>query len=428
VTDLNVNFICYIKQTIYQNMYYVKTYKDTLRQLKKENEEKEKKQETKTAYELVPTAGVFTPYIYDLSDESLLPYEPQLLYKKTHDKFHDYEIPLDLIESQKRKKNFFDDVKKYIVAIIKDRLIDCDYMTGYFIAKQLLMIKSKKTKIFLAGLTKDNILFGIRDVLEQKKNKTSYIGCDAVLSKTHKKNYCNGISKQCNIHDINSVLSINIEMGEKLSANSIDLYVADVHPNNTYDVLCSYLIQYGFTSKTGTIIMRIPNNWKDTSTSMITLILYFISEYKSVRIFKTPWGSTPKYYIILFAPKNDTTAQRKTCLISYTKELKQNPNLPLFKDVVFDDSEDEDQHEDDGGNNDNEDIDSENDKLQDGKTKIIDNQTNDEIKEKQNTIQFVSNIETLIDNISNTYKQLMTYDEKYTNDQIRDIWMDLIKD
>ena len=413
-------------------MYYVKTYKDTLRQLKKENEEKEKKQETKIAYELVPIAGVFTPYIYDLSDESLLPYKPQLLYKKTHDKFHDYEIPINLLEPQKRKKNFFDDVKKYIVAVIKDRLIDCDYMTGYFIAKQLLMVKSKKTKIFLAGLTKDNILFGIRDVLEQKKNKTSYIGCDSVLSKTHKKNYCNGISKQCNIHDINSVLSINIELGEKLPTNSMDLYVADVRPNNTYDVLCSYLIQYGFTSKTGTIILRIPNNWKDTSTSMITLILYFISEYKSVRIFKTPWGSTPKYYLMLFAPKNDTTAQRKLCLISYAKELKQNPNLPLFKDLVFDDPEedvdgkDENEDEDVDGKDENENENEDEDECD--KYKTINNQTDDEIKEKQNTIQFVSNIETIVDNISNTYKQLMTYDEKYTNDQIRDIWMDLIKD
>jgi hypothetical protein len=410
---------------------FQKSYKDILRELKAETEKKEKQSETNNSYEMVPNTTSFTPYIYDMSDMTFEPYDTNMFYKKSQREFFEYEIPVEEKELLKRKFNYFKQVLEYLTTVIKDRLINDDYLTGYFIAKELLPIKSRKIKVFMAGLTKDSMLHGIIDSLGNKKIKVEYNGCDKYISSIHKQKYYNGVSKKCNIHDINSAVSINIELGEKISVKSLDLYIADIKATNTYDVLCSYIIQHTFMSKNGTIILRLPNVWKDCSTSMITLLLYFISQYKSVRIFKTPWGQYSRNYVLLYGLKETISQTKKNNLISYAKELKDSPNIPLYRDVVFD-TEYEDEYE--KSNNAANNYVASNDENKDSDCNdTVDIDYEEETKDEEvhivndpKKLRDKSAMELLIDNIVNTHNQILTYDEKYTKDQMHDMWIELI--
>ncbi len=420
--------------------FFQRSYKDTLRVLKAETEKKEKIEENKNSYDIVPNTINFAPYIYDISNISLDPFDSNLFYKKSYRRAYEYEFPFDGVKQNKRRQNFYKHIQEYLTNIIKERLVNEDYLSGYFITKEMLSIKTKKIKIFMAGLTKDSILHGIMDASITKNISVDYIGCDRVMSKIYRYKYYNGVSKKCNVHDIDSAVSINIELGEKISIKSIDLFIVDIKAATTCDVLCSYIIQYTFMSKNGTIILRLPDSWNKIYTSMVTLLIFFISQYKSVRIFKTPWGNIPKVYILLYGLKEEITQAKKMSLISYAKELKNQPNLPLYKNIVFETEFDEKE------NLSNMDKETE---YNDSEEKDFDHRSDteenveyatEEINEAENTIEDTetteenttyvkdkSVMELLLDNIYNTYKQIRIYDEKYTEDQIHDIWIELLK-
>jgi hypothetical protein len=210
--------------------------------------------------------------------------------------------------SKNREKNYYDDIIKLLPSLIDNYIVDDDFLSGLYFNKQIIQLKN--ISCFIGGFVKNSVLHGL-----SYNTKLKYYGCDKTFNYNNKKLYINGISKKCDMHDINSVRSINLQMGEIIPIKSLDLYICDIKCNTYQDLLNCYLIQQSFMKLKGIIILRLPMDLNP----LIHLLLFFIMHYKYVSIFKTPWGLVPKYYIILKEQKKEIESAKYSKLITYAK-------------------------------------------------------------------------------------------------------------
>lgn len=308
---------------------FTKTYQDNLRALKKEQAKQDEPVE-------VTKTDPFESFVFNISAE-IDPIDNTYVYIKNLAAVkHSYTFvyPSDLVIKY-RDVNVFADAESILPTIITDdtQVVDSDFMTGYYLAEYHIFIKSVFTS-FHCGITSDSLIRGIYYCILKTHQQTKWqmFGCDKNPTDKYKHLLVNGIRKPCDIYDRNTMSSVNIQLSEKVTNQSVDLYVCDIKSTNTFDVIKQLTFINDFISPKGTLILRLPTNFSACYTSMTTLLLYLSSIYNTVKIFKTPWGRIPKYYLILGNPK---CSIRMTTMISYLNALKDRPNTPMISKTLF---------------------------------------------------------------------------------------------
>lgn len=399
----------------------------------------------------VYTPIIYTSHMYNISDVHIQPIDSKHYYKKSFDAKHKYRFGLDNCNLRTRKVDPFEDVYNLLPQLYDDNpYVDADFLTGYYFAKYVLAIKGQSTgeKItsFHSGLSSDGITRGLFYAFASlpKPIKWDFYGCDKKFKKEYANKYINSKSIKCDVFDINSVRSINIQISEKIK--SFDFYISDVRPTDLYDTMCQLIL---CTNKVkGFTIIRLPTIWKAIFTAMTNLLLYLISQYNIVKIFKTPWGLTPKFYLIIGSPKEPYSAVKYTGLIKYMEAVKIDRTLPLYNTMIFDvedvdnskpdkeanvnnnvdhnsnnksvdiESNDDDTNNPEEESNDDDDDESNDDESNDDESKDISN-ADDHLKPKSYTSLFVSNVKAM-------YYNLMTYDEDIDASEANITWLDII--
>ena len=278
---------------------FQKSYKDTIRNLKLEQKERTPADTHIPVYKINKLFQTYTLNIDDtnINNEFIKLNE----YQRNASDIVDFSIP--------REKDYYEDIIKYLPSLIDEQFVDNDYLTGLYFNK---MLNLKNISCFIAGFNKDSLHRGL-----SYNNKIKYYGCDKVYNYSNKKLYINGVARKCDVHDINSVRSINLQMGEVIPVKSLDLYICDIKAVTDQSLLCSYLIQQSFMKLKSTIILRLPETMY--LNTLHHILLFFTSHYAYISIFKTPWGKIPKHYIILKDQKREIENVKYNKLITYAK-------------------------------------------------------------------------------------------------------------
>lgn len=355
---------------------FKKTYQDNLRALKKE-------QATAKALEVDSCAtqqniDPFEAYITDISNDELEPIEQAFLYKKNFAKIkHSYtlDMPADA-KYLRRNGNTFESTEVVLPTILSEcKSVDTDFLTGYYLAKFHLNMPQVLTS-FHAGISKDSMIQGIYNAMLKLRPKAKWqmFGCDANKTQKYQGILRNGIRNPCDIYNPNTASSINIQLSEVLIPQSIDLYTCDIKSNSAADVLKQLLLIREYLTSTARLVLRLPTNWHSYYTAMQTVLLFCVSHFKTVRVFKTPWGAIPKYYLILKDFKQPINLQKATALQTYLNALVENQNIPLISKTYFD----------------------------------------------------VNDQDMILQNINQAYINMMSFDIKYTSDEALQTWTSIL--
>lgn len=287
----------------------------------------------------------FSMYVFDISDRDFDPLPASMIYKDIAAKKHQYSIVPKKMPIPHRKNNSFIEAESFLQALLTDNpAVDSDFLTGYYLAIfEFVDLKSKVLESFHAGLTSDGLIIGMYYAFLTISNiRWNFMGCDKVQSKLYSNPKINKYVKganACNIYTVNTVRSMSIALSEKYRRESLDFYTADVAASTPLDTLYQYMLAVEYVKPEGYIVLRIPLDWTTHWTTMLTILLFFISHYTSVKIFKTPWGGKIRMYLILHGVKDSIDKVTLTSIMSYLK--LNNPTVPLYNRAVFElDSDD----------------------------------------------------------------------------------------
>jgi viroplasmin and RNaseH domain-containing protein len=317
---------------------FKKTYQDNLRALKKEQDINAA---NATVSELI--VDPFKSYITDISNNEMEPIEQVFLFKKNLAKInYAYTLPIPIeAKFTNRNGNVYELTEAFLPSILPDcKSVDSDFLTGYYLAKFHLDLPQLMTS-FHAGISKDSLIQGIYHAMLKLRPKAKWqmFGCDANKNKKYQNILKNGVRIPCDIYNSNTVNSINIQLSEVISNKSIDLYTCDIKSNSAADVLKQLLMIREYLNDSVRIVLRLPTNWHTYYTAMQTILWFCISHFKSVKIFKTPWGAVPKYYLILKDFKETINLQKATAINTYLQALNENQNTPLISKTYLDDED-----------------------------------------------------------------------------------------
>ncbi len=296
----------------------------------------------------------FESFVYDLSDLDLAPIKLIYFYKKSHARAK-HNFKFEMLENTLHKPRHNHKLFRQSITVLEQTLttndynrpvIDEDFLTMFYLIKSNIIKLPKNITSYHTGISSDGLLRGLFSTLK-KGTRWNFYGCDKNYAKLYGDRYINGIKKPCDVLNINTIRSINIQLSEKITPNSIDLFTCDIKPNTAIDVFKQYLICANWLTANGVILLRLPLNWSNNYTAMITLIIYFQSHYNIVRLFKTPWNNVPKLYLIISHPKEGSIDSTKLLAItSYITDIEMLPtgiNTSLFSSIIWNDEEDSDQ-------------------------------------------------------------------------------------
>lgn len=385
---------------------FVKDYKSIIAALKAE--QLKNKENTPTTTNANILDDLFSSSIYNISDVSIYPIDHKHMYKKSFARKHTYRFKTPAIQPNPSIDPYAD-VYLIVPQMYEEvPLVDQDFLTGYFIAKWLIMPKHiSKFKSFHSGISSDGITKGMFYALatNPKPIKWDFFGCDKNIKKEYTKCYVNGLSKPCNVFDINTVRSINIQLGEK--TKDLNLYIGDIRPKSFRDFMCQLLLCYGFIKDNNVIILRLPVNWASNFTAMVNILLYFISQYNVVKIFKTPWGKNKKLYLIISEPKENHSASKYTTIMKYIEAVSIDPTLPFYNQLVFEVDETQ---------------------ATDESTQATDeSKLNSDGVDLDDMLKPKSFMTIFINNVSHLYKQLIEYNTDTSNDEANTLWTQVME-
>lgn len=351
---------------------FKKTYQDNLRTLKKE--------QAKIVPTIVEEIDPFEAYVTELYNDDLEPIEPVFLFKKNFAKIkHSYQLPIPLnAKFTRRTNNKFESVEAILPTILPEcKSVDSDFLTGYYLAKFHLNIPQIMTS-FHAGISKDSMIQGMYHAVLKLRPKAKWqmFGCDAHPIQKYKNISKNGIRLPCDVYDINTSNSINLQLSESILYKSVDLYTCDIRSNSAADLLKQLILIREYLTNDARLVLRLPLNWNSCYTAMQTILLFCASQFKTIKVFKTPWGSIPKYYLILNGFKELINTQKHAILRTYLDALNTNPNIPLISSTYFDIDKD--------------------------------------------------NRQIFMQNISQAYINMLKFEDSYTSDETLLIWTDMV--
>jgi hypothetical protein len=303
---------------------FQRSYKDIIRSLKKENSQTDK-------LETPINSSLLEEYVYDLSNQ-IQPITDVNIYKKTFAKKHNYQItakfpicklhPIEQINTQLET-----------TLQISDE-INADWHVGYYLAKYHLDLPDVISS-FHAGISKDGLIRGVYYCITQNNKKTKWqiYGCDKNNNPVYKGKYINGLTRKCDIFDANTKRSVNIQLDDKLPLKSINLYTCDVACRSTAELIKEFLFIKEYLHSDITMILRIPD--KLDSSSFITFLLFLISYFYTVKLFKSPWSKSHNY-LILKRFKTQINQSTYMLLLNY---LEQTEDIPLINKEYFDEDD-----------------------------------------------------------------------------------------
>lgn len=378
-----------------------KTYLDVIRNLKREQAKQNTAESKELDNEQPLSDEPFNSCMWDLSDIDFEPLGLGLFYKKAFRKYHEYKIQPPNTPIIKRKENSFEDVEilVYQVLQLENELdqINADFLTGYYLQKQHNIasrsLKFKRISSFHAGISSDGLIRGIYYALPKNTN-WSLKGCDRQFDKKYTPCYINGNRKPVDIYDKNTASSMNIQIGNIIASSSLDLMTCDVRSVTAIQVFKQYLLLYDYVAQDGTFVFRLPVNWNLIYTGMLSMLLYFISHYKIVKLFKTPWGDYPRIYLIVRHQKVKIPNSKILAIKSYIQDCtaENSADIPLFNIHTYE-------------------------------------ETDEETKDMQNK-NIKSNIEymdTFLENLSAIYTDLVSIDSKFSKDRSMSLWTKLLE-
>jgi hypothetical protein len=172
-----------------------------------------------------------------------------------------------------------------------------------------------KNKKFEYKITRQSRLDGLDDELNERK----------VINDLD--NIFNGVTKS---GDISSVSVIKSIINQLLDIDELSFYVSDVYPKTMVHLFNSLIIPLMRVVPDGFSVIRLPDahTWDDYDTMIVNFFLLVISQFDVVKVFRTPWGTKARYYLIITGKRTFTAA-------NYTNLLKYNErscikNIPLF--------------------------------------------------------------------------------------------------
>ena len=312
---------------------FKKPYQYNLRKLQLEQSNSGKQEDTTSI-----STDLFNNSVFDLSDEDVYSIALVVMYRSHFAKLkHSYKLePLSTVSDSKHENSFVL-VESILPSLIPDcDAVDGDFLTGYYLVACHMNLPYALTS-FHAGMTKDMLTKGIYYALLKKEKKTKWqmLGCDAVSDNKYKKVMYNGVKMPCDIYCANTTTSINIQLNENIALESINLYTCDIVSKTTADVVKQLLLIRGYLTADAYILLRLPLDWKNIYTSMTTFLLFCVSNYKIVKLIKTPWGDSSKLYLLLHSRKINILQPIYMSLNSYVNDLYNNADLPLINQNYF---------------------------------------------------------------------------------------------
>lgn len=326
---------------------FAKPLTSILAALKKEQTEKFETEHKSADFH----TDIFPDYVFDLSDADLAPIPATYYYKKSHASKHRYIFEKPAVVYTPRPLNYFKELALFLTELLEDNpIVNDDFLTGYYLAAvfiipniidNLISGTAKNLKSFHPGITSDGIIVGIKYAFANynKHHPTDgihweFLGCDVRRVSQYKTKYLNGVTKNCNIFDINSIRSVSIQVEEKL--DKLDFLISDIKPASIADMTSQLILIHSLVQQKGISVIRVLNDWYTSYTQMVNLLVYCISSYSVVKIFKTPWGVVGKLYLVLSQPKNKAlTAPHKTGLIKYHDAVLHDTSVSLHNQMVF---------------------------------------------------------------------------------------------
>lgn len=211
--------------------------------------------------------------------------------------------------------------------------INGDFLTGYYLNKNLHLNNFKKNVVYCLGISSDGFVQGYYYSLMQK-SKLELYGTDKKYVKKYAPIYVNGVKANCNVYNLEHCSKINSQLYSRIKPRELTLFIGDIKATNYIHVMYQFLYAIGWISESGTIVLRIPTNW-ETCKGMSYIMYYFISLFNHVKVFKTPWYAVPdggftldanKTYLILREPKQQLNHLHYTGIYSFLSDVA-NSNL-----------------------------------------------------------------------------------------------------
>ena len=189
--------------------------------------------------------------------------------------------------------------KDGILSVINNTITTADYLTGLYVVKILKkeLESTKDLTMFFHGCYATMMLRAIVDELSPK-----WYGADIV--------HGNSLISYANVMDTKKGLDKHVD--------ELQLYISDVSPKP--DTLKYSMIFAAMdTAPDGMSIIRIASEdrWGDEEIDMLMLANY---GWSNVQMLKTPWGSKPRYYLILSKKKVDFKYSHYGLLLNYISD------------------------------------------------------------------------------------------------------------
>jgi hypothetical protein len=342
---------------------YKLTYQDYIRKFKKQNKnDDEKKRDISVITE-------FSSYMFDISSNEFNPIDSLYWYKKSFISRHRYSLITHYShQPQDQHQKFIPKVNNQIdyyselvgengwLSSYYNKIINtADFLTGYYFAKILIRIRKGELNSFHYGCADNQLIKGIAFQLKSYMGKWNWYGADKVMKpKINKKymdnrkitnhsNIINGITQTGDICDINVIKSLRIQIEDAVE-KKLSFYIADIYPKTLKMLYNSIILAFTNVDDNGFSVIRMPDphEWNSSNSlnAVINFIILLITQFHVVKLFKTPWFTRAKYYIILYKPKQNFPMSRYTSLIKYISSLDNDNDdndeiLPLFNEAYF---------------------------------------------------------------------------------------------
>lgn len=206
-----------------------------------------------------------------------------------------------------------------------------DFLIGCSIAHMLInhLNANEYFQTYLAGITQDGINAGINYFMKRFQKSWIHYGTNINYTKPIPLNYLNGNQRTGDLSDINTVISINMQLIEK--TNNLIGMIYDIRPKSAHMLYLAFVLVLNL-SKTGLGVIRLPNVNDISSLHMKNFLILVMSFFNNVSIMSANWCRVPKYYIIFHDSKVVRKDRFRNRIIKYVEFLKDNPNTYLFNE------------------------------------------------------------------------------------------------
>lgn len=320
---------------------FQKTYKDYIKQWKKAVEEEKKLNESTIDSTL--SDSPFPEYTVRLTINQETAKECNLTkywYKQGREVKFTYELKVfENIPDQKQTetKNTYKELVGHNgwLSSIYGATVTDDFLTGYYFAKYWLSTLSDVALTgFYFGASKRQLHNGIQYYFDSKKKKLTCYYADHQHVKPY---YLNGITKSGDLTNLDVLKSIRIQISNVTS--DLSYYICDINPKTSVHLYNSLFLALTDLSAKGIAIIRLPSptQWSTIgNTALFNFLLLATIRFKTVHVFKTPWGLVPRYYLIASNPTKFSSAENVT-YYKYLIDLKNNKVINFFHDMLYDD-------------------------------------------------------------------------------------------